>query len=77
MSIPRSTMKSLLPILCSFCWGTTLLAQEPTPIGIDDPIPVGQPPVDYESVQTSDAFAKWQAQLEAGKVELTADESGS
>jgi hypothetical protein len=70
-------MKSLCRILCSVCWGTVLVAQDPEPIGIDDPIPVGQAPVDYESVQTGDAFARLQAKLDSGTVKLTADESGS
>ncbi|HSG69246.1 MAG TPA: hypothetical protein VLA12_02465 [Planctomycetaceae bacterium] len=70
-------MNVLRQILCFLGVGTSLLAQPLEPIGIDDPIPVGQPPVDYESVQTSDAFAKWREQIETDQGKLTADESGS
>ena len=72
-----SDMKHLCNILCYFFLGTVLIAQESEPIDIGDSLPVGQSPVDYQSEQTNDSFAKLQSQIEDGTDNLRADESGS
>jgi hypothetical protein len=73
----RSIVRAALLAWAALCPAVSATADEPgepTPITLDDPLPYGQPPIDYfGSPRGDDAVSRLQTELSAGRVDLDGD----